>query len=175
MRQASWLMGLALAAGMVGAGCAAPQMSPPAVAPQAAVPAAAPAPAPAPAPQPSTLSYGTVTTRVERGKTTQADLLELFGGPNISTLDAEGNETWVYERSVTQTDVSSQSQNLRGAVGLDFFFGAGVFGGRAGASGEAGRVSSQTQTTSSIRTLTVIVKFNKDRTVKDYSARASQF
>jgi outer membrane protein assembly factor BamE (lipoprotein component of BamABCDE complex) len=153
------------------AGCVAPQaVTPPAPAPQAAAP-----PPAAPPVQASALSYGTVTSRVERGKTTQAELLELFGGPNISTVDAEGNETWVYERSVSQTDVSSQSQNLRGAMGLDVFFGAGAFGGRAGASGEAGRATAQTQTTSSIRTLTVIVKFNRDRTVKDYSARASQF
>jgi hypothetical protein len=172
MRNAFWLAGIALAASVVAAGCAGSQPAP--AAPQAAAPAAPPAPA-APAPQATPLSYGTVTSRVERGKTTQVELLEMFGGPNISTVDAEGNETWVYERSVSQTDVSSQSQAYRGAVGLDVFFGAGAFGGRAGASGEAGRASSQTQTTSSIRTLTVIVKFNKDRTVKDYSARASQF
>lgn len=162
--------GVLLAAAAL-AGCVAPQaVAPPAPAPQAAAP-----PPAAPPVQASALSYGTVTSRVERGKTTQAELLELFGGPNISTVDAEGNETWVYERSVSQTDVSSQSQNLRGAMGLDVFFGAGAFGGRAGASGEAGRATAQTQTTSSIRTLTVIVKFNRDRTVKDYSARASQF
>lgn len=173
MRTASWLTALALTASGAAAGCAGPQPPPAPAAPQAAAPA--PAPASTLAPPPSTLSYGMVTARVERGKTTQVELLDLFGGPNISTVDAEGNETWVYERSVSQTDVNSQSQNLRGAMGLDVFFGAGAFGGRVGASGEAGRASSQTQTTSSIRTLTVIVKFNKDRTVKDYAARASQF
>lgn len=170
MRKACWFSSMALAAGLAATGCAAPQAPAPA-APQAA----APPPAAAPARQASALSYGTVTSRVERGKTTQVELLELFGGPNISTVDAEGNETWVYERSVSQTDVASQSQNLRGAMGLDVFFGAGAFGGRVGASGEAGRTTSQTQTTSSVRTLTVIVKFNKDRTVRDYAARASQF
>ncbi|MCC7284577.1 MAG: hypothetical protein IT503_00205, partial [Burkholderiaceae bacterium] len=63
---------------------------------------AAPAPAPtagAPAVQASTMSYGTVTSQVVKGKTTQLDLLQLFGGPSIATTDRDGVETWVYERT----------------------------------------------------------------------------
>lgn len=41
----------------------------------------------------SALSYGTVTATVTRGKTTQIDLLQIFGGPNISTTDSDGVET----------------------------------------------------------------------------------
>src|SRR5688572_25307231 len=73
----------------------------------------------------SALSYGSVTSQVVRGKTTQSDLLQLFGGPNISTVDNDGVETWIYERSVTQTDVSSRSQSWQAAANLGLFFGQG--------------------------------------------------
>jgi hypothetical protein len=119
----------------------------------------------------SALSYGSVTARVVKGKTTQADLIEMFGGPNISTTDAEGLETWVYERSVTQTDASSRSQSWQAAANLGVFFGHGSAGAQAG----GGQSASASSTTESFRSLTVVVKFAADKTVKDYSVRASQF
>jgi hypothetical protein len=119
----------------------------------------------------SALSYGTVTATVVKGKTTQADLLQMFGGPNISTVDNEGVETWVYERSVSQTDVSSQNQNWQAAANLGAAFGH--FSGGASAGG--GQSASAASTATSLRSLTVITKFNADKTVKDFSVRASQF
>jgi hypothetical protein len=136
--------------------------------------AVAPAPS-APRTGGSALSYGTVTSRVEKGKTTQADLIEMFGGPNISTMDADGLETWVYERSSSDTDMDANAN----AKNLDAFFGVGVFAGGvgAGAGGAAGtrNSNSRSHASSSTRSLTVIVKFAKDKTVKDYTARSSQF
>jgi hypothetical protein len=123
----------------------------------------------------SALSYGTVTSRVEKNKTTQTDLVEQFGGPNISSLDADGSEVWIYERSVTQTDVATQSRDYRGAVNMGVSFGYPHFGASAGATGSAEKSSGQSSSTTSTRTLTVIVKFNVDKTVKDYSARATTF
>jgi hypothetical protein len=119
----------------------------------------------------SALSYGTVTSVVVKGKTTQMDLIQWFGGPNISTVDADGVETWLYERSVSQTDVASKSQNWQAAANLGVSFGHGQ-GGASAAGGQSGSASS---TASSFRSLTVIVKFNPDKTVKDYSVRSSQF
>lgn len=128
-----------------------------------------------PAARQSALSYGSVTSRVEKNKTTQTDLVEAFGGPNISSVDTDGTEVWVYERSVTQSDVSTQSKDYVGAVNLGVSFGYPHFGASAGASGSAEKRSGQSSTSYSTRTLTVIVKFNTDKTVKDYSARASTF
>jgi hypothetical protein len=138
-------------------------------------PKAAAAPASEPAARPSALSYGSVTSHVEKNKTTQTDLVEAFGGPNISSVDTDGTEVWVYERSVTQSDVSTQSKDYLGAVNLGVSFGYPHFGASAGASGSAEKRTGQSSTSYSTRTLTVIVKFNTDKTVKDYSARASSF
>ena len=119
----------------------------------------------------SALSYGTVTAAVTKGKTTQLELIQMFGGPNISTLDGDGLETWVYERSVSQTDVASKSQNWQAAANLGVAFGHV----QAGVSAGGGQSQGASSTASSFRSLTAIVKFNADKTVKDYSVRASQF
>ena len=131
--------------------------------------------APQQAARPGRLSYGTVTSTVKKNETTQAELLELFGGPNISTTDASGLETWVYERSASETDTSGSSD----AKNLNAFFGAGGnVGGAAIGGGVAGgsrSTSDRSRTTNSVRNLTVIVKFNPDKTVRDYSVRQSTF
>jgi hypothetical protein len=128
-----------------------------------------------PAARPGRLSYGTVTSTVKKDQTTQAELLEMFGGPNISTTDASGLETWVYERSASDTDTSAQND----ARNLNAFFGAGgTVGGAALGGGVAGGASSdnsRSRTSNSVRNLTVIVKFNPDKTVRDYSVRQSTF
>jgi hypothetical protein len=142
--------------------------------PETAAPTAVPAPAPIVAPQPATpsaLSYGIVTSQVRKGETTQLDLVQLFGSPNISTYDSAGIETWVYERTVTQTDVQSNTKAVQGAANLGVFFNFG----NAGA-GVAGSQSTQAASTaSSVRSITVIVKFNDKKIVSDYSVRASYF
>lgn len=138
---------------------------------QAAPPPAAAGPTAGITVVPSTLSYGTVTSQVVKGKTTQTDLLQLFGGPNISTVDGPGLETWVYERSATQSDFQSNNQSAQAAASLGAFFK--YVDAKVGGSVERG--SSASSFSSSFRSLTVIVKFAPDKTVADYSVRASNF
>jgi hypothetical protein len=159
----------AMAAGLLITGCMSAPSAPPAVAPATA--SAQAVTAPAAQSGASALSYGAVTSQVVRDRTTQADLLQLFGGPNISTTDNDGVETWVYERSVTQTDVTSGSQNWQAAAGLGVFFGHVS----ANAQGTGGQSTTASSVASSFRSLTVVVKFNPNKTVKDYSVRSSQF
>jgi hypothetical protein len=132
-------------------------------------------PAAGTAERPSNLSYGTVTSMVKKNVTTQAELIDLFGGPNISTTDKDGTETWVYERTASMSDTAGTADQKNVAA----FFGAGGTIGNAaiggGASGSAARQNNQQRNVTSVRTLTVVVKFNPDKTVKDYSARASYF
>ncbi len=153
---------------MVGCGSA-PQ---PAVAPPKSLPAAAPAPLPAPAAtRPSALSYGMVTSQVKKGETRQLDLVQLFGSPNISTYDSQGIETWVYERTVTQTDIQQNTSAVQGAANLGAFFNVA----QAGAGVSGGQSTGSTTTTASVRSITVIVKFSSDHIVSDFSVRASYF
>ena len=121
------------------------------------------------------LSYGLITSKVEKGVTTQQDLIELFGGPNITTIDAEGNETWVYEKTSTESQTQQESSRTGqlDVQRLDFFFGLGFYG-KDRKSGTS-KTTSSTKYVHSIKTLTVIIKFNKNKTVKEYSARAAHF
>ena len=160
-------LGLAACGVMLVACVSAPKL------PESAAPALTPAPAPivAPQPAPSALSYGTVTSVVRKGETTQLDLVQLFGSPNISTYDSAGIETWVYERTVSQTDVQTNSKAVQGAANLGLFFDFGGVGG----GGAASQSTQAASTISSVRSITVIVKFNEQKIVSDYSVRASYF
>ena len=95
----------------------------------------------------------------------------MFGGPNLTTVDEVGRETWIYERTQTQTDVRSSSQAAQVTARLGLFFNS------AGAAGSAEKAISQdtVTTTSAIRSVTVIVKFSADRTVYDYTVRETYF
>lgn len=115
----------------------------------------------------SALSYGMVTGSVERNKSTQLDLLKLFGAPNITTTDSDGQEVWVYDQISTTTQSQGWSESDR----FQQFFSAGVVGG--GRSGSASKQGNSRSSTT--RTLTVVVTFNEDKTVKEYSARATKF
>lgn len=143
--------------------------------PQERVAAKVENPAAGTAERPSSLSYGTVTSMVKKGQTTQMELLNLFGGPNISSTDGEGLETWVYERttSTTETAGAQDSKNLEAFFGAGGSIGPAVVGG--GVAGGTRSSNDARRTSSSVRTLTVVVKFNPDKTVKDCQTRASYF
>jgi hypothetical protein len=132
---------------------------------------AEPVATPQPESTPSALSYGLVTSQVRKGETTQLDLIQLFGAPNISTYDSAGVETWVYERNVTQTDAQTHSEVASGAAELGLFFSVGQAG--AGAAGR--RQKGDAQIATSLRSITVIVKFSENGTVSDFKVRSSQF
>ena len=150
-----------VASSLVVTGCLSPAPTTPAPQPSASSPVAAPSP----------LSYGAITTTVKKGTTTQADLVSLFGGPNIATLDSDGTETWVYEKTASETTTTGQQTVTAQAERLDVFFGLGLVVKAAGI-----RQSNASTTVShSIKTLTVVIKLNQDKTVKDFSARASYF
>ena len=132
-------------------------------------------PAAGTAEKPSNLSYGTVTATVKKNVTTQSDLIDMFGGPNISTTDKDGSEKWVYERTSSMNDTagSTQEKNFNAAFGGGASVGSGVVGG--GVSGGSKSSNNAQRSVNSVRTLTVVITFNNDKTVKDYTVRAAYF
>jgi hypothetical protein len=125
----------------------------------------------APPSQNDPLSYGAVTSTVKKGVTTQEEIVRLFGPPNITTVNAGGEEVWVYDR------ISNTSQqNGTSEVGrFNSFFGLEPVVGREGTGQVTAHATSAQTSTLSTRTLTVIVNFDATKKVKDYSARATQF
>lgn len=63
-------------------------------------------------PSPSPLTHGNVQMTLKNGITTQNEVLEAFGPPNIMTLDGSGNEVWTYQKQATVTKAESAKGSL---------------------------------------------------------------
>lgn len=74
-------------------------------------------------PQKSNLTVGMIKTEIIEKKTTQTEILELFGSPNMVTTNSKGQEVWTYNKSAYQESSASMGG---GVVGLDgALFGVG--------------------------------------------------
>lgn len=103
----------------------------------------------------SELTHGNVQLNLKVGETTQAQVLEVFGAPNITTIDGSGQEVWSYQRAATVSQATSTSGFWTILL--------------AGQSQESSGLE-QTQ-----RTMTLIIKFNSQKVVSDFRSRASEF
>lgn len=100
------------------------------------------------------LTVGTVQKEIRNGMS-GAEVAAALGSPNIVTTDGERREVWVYDKISTKAVVS------RDQIGASIL----IIGG----SSEAGASERQQ------RTLTVIIKFNKDKKVRDFAYHTSRF
>ncbi len=103
------------------------------------------------APQKSNLTPGVVKTQIKKGITSQAEILGLIGAPNIVTKNKEGEEVWTYSRQ----SFDSKSGGFGGGLIL--------FGG------------SQAFSSASSNSFDLIITFDSQNIVKDYSIVSSQF
>jgi hypothetical protein len=103
----------------------------------------------------SELTHGNVQMTLRLGETTQTDVLETFGAPNITSIDSSGREVWTYQRHAR---VAQSSGNA-------YYWTIVLAGGTGGSSGF--------ETTS--RTMTLIIKFDEAKVVSDFRSRASNF
>ena len=101
------------------------------------------------------LTHGSVQLNVKVGETTQTQVLEAFGSPNITTIDGTGQEVWVFERHSTVS--TSSSQGSYGTLGL------------------VGTSKAKKNSEVSTRQTTLIIKFNEKKVVSDFKSRSSSF
>jgi len=104
------------------------------------------------------LTVGTVQREIKVGMT-GVEVLESLGAPNMVSTDDKRREVWVYEKISSYASRSSESGGVSGSLIL---FKA-AHGRSAGA-----RISGE-------KTLTVIIKFDKESRVRDFSYRSSSF
>ena len=116
------------------------------------------------------ISAGTVQREIRIGMPS-ADVITILGAPNMVTTDGQRRESWVYDKIATERVVSSSSfggntgSGVGGSYGNTGAIGVLGFGGKSSAG-----ASSTTQ-----RTLTIIIKFDEQGMVRDYSYRQSSF
>lgn len=103
----------------------------------------------------SSLTQGSVQMNVVEGKTTKAQILEVFGAPNITTRDSSGTEVWTYQRAGQAAQSSSSSG------GWTVLF--------------AGQNYANSGFSTSSRMMTLIIKFSQNDIVSDFSSRTSNF
>jgi hypothetical protein len=113
------------------------------------------------------LTHGMVQMTLRVGQTDQAEVLQTFGAPNITTIDGAGQEVWVYDRQATV----STSKDSGFSIGMLVGGGGGGAGGGAG----LGFGSSKSRATQTQRTMTLIIKFGPDKKVSDFRSRSSSF
>ena len=101
------------------------------------------------------LTHGNVQLTLKRGITDKAEVLDTFGAPNITTVDASGREVWTYQRNAMVSQSSSS-----GSYGTII-----LFGGSSSASGFE----------QSSRNMTLIIKFDERNKVYDFKSRSSSF
>jgi len=100
------------------------------------------------------LTVGKVQREIRRGMS-GADVARALGSPNIVTKDADGRETWVYDRIATEVTYSDS----QGALFL-------ILAGTANQSGAMLRTQ---------KTLTVVITFDANGKVDSFSYHASKF
>ena len=115
-------------------------------------------------------TLGRVQKRIHRGMS-QASVAEALGSPNIVTKDETGSETWIYDKIASEASYSTDSGGVGGGAGAGGIADKVlILGGLLGGYERQAGAASSTQ-----RTLTVVIKFDKNSAVKDFSYHSSKF
>jgi len=116
------------------------------------------------------MTLGLVQKEIRTGMS-QASVAETLGSPNIVTRDEDGQETWIYDKIATEASYSQGSGDVSGEVGAGgVTHNVLILGGVGGGYGRGSGASSTTQ-----KTLTVVIKFNKSGQVSNFSYHMSKF
>ncbi len=102
----------------------------------------------------SNLTVGKVQGEIKIGMPA-SDVAAVLGSPNIVTTDEKRREVWIYDK------VSSNRVNTSNSA-----FGSLII---------LGASSQQVQSTSSQKTLTIIIKFDEQKMVRDFAYNYTQF
>jgi outer membrane protein assembly factor BamE (lipoprotein component of BamABCDE complex) len=116
------------------------------------------------------MTLGKVQREIRVGMT-NAEVVEVLGSPNMVTTDSKRRENWVYDKISTETVYSTSSGGVSALVLGGALVGPGLVGGAGGPSYSRSAGASST----SQRTLTIIVKFDDRNVVRDFAYRSSSF
>ena len=116
------------------------------------------------------MTVGIVQKEIKKGMSA-ANVAEVLGSPNIVTTDGEGREVWVYDKISTDVTYSNDSGGL-GAILLIGSASGGTAGGGLGSGSYSRSAGAQSKTQ---RTLTVVIKFDEQKKVRDFAYHASRF
>jgi outer membrane protein assembly factor BamE (lipoprotein component of BamABCDE complex) len=116
------------------------------------------------------ISVGNVQREIRVGMSS-AEVVEVLGSPNMVTTDERRREVWVYDKIATDRAYSASSGGVSALILGGDAGGSGALGGGIGSGFSRHSGASST----SQRTLTVIIKFDEHATVRDFAYRQSSF
>lgn len=117
---------------------------------------------PAKAARETDLTLGAIQRSIKAGMSA-SEVVDSAGSPNLVTRGRNGRESWVYDRFATET--SEQG----------FQVGGGGIGGGGSFLGALGLGGSRRKSSTSQRTLMVVVTFGPDGMVESFTYRSSKF
>ena len=123
----------------------------------------------------SEFTHGNMKWHLEKNKTHESEVLEVFGPPNVTSVDSEGLEMWVYQKMSTSKIESAfgGGLNLSGMLG-----GLGEVEDKlvqASVNGSGSFSGGRHTSTQSSKTCTMILKFDNRGVLVEYRFRTSNF
>ena len=116
------------------------------------------------------ITVGNVQREVHIGMS-GAEVVTALGSPNVVTTDEERREVWVYDKIATEARYSRSSGGLAALLLGGVLTGDVLFGGAgSGSTKYAAGASSTSQ-----RTLTVVIYYDGDKRVRDFAYHSSSF
>ena len=116
------------------------------------------------------LTVGTVQREIRVGMS-GGEVASVLGAPNIVTTDEERREVWVYDRISTNRAYSTSTGGVSALVLVGALVGDTLVGGLGGGNySSSDGASSTTQ-----KTLTVVIKFDDQGMVRDFAYHTSTF
>jgi outer membrane protein assembly factor BamE (lipoprotein component of BamABCDE complex) len=116
------------------------------------------------------MTVGTVQKEIRKGMVA-SEVAQVLGSPNIVTTDGQDLEVWIYDKISTDVTYSKDSGGVGAGLLIGGASGDAVGGGLAhGYYRSSAGAESKTQ-----RTLTVVIKFDQQKRVRDFSYHASRF
>ncbi|MBX7254749.1 MAG: hypothetical protein K1Y02_00210 [Candidatus Hydrogenedentes bacterium] len=116
------------------------------------------------------MTLGIVQKEIHMGMTS-VEVAEALGSPNMVRRDSEGKETWIYDKIATEASYKNSSSNA--GAGLN---AAGVPGNVLVLGNvNAGRSKNRGSSATTQKTLTVIIRYDKDDKVEYFTYHSSTF
>jgi outer membrane protein assembly factor BamE (lipoprotein component of BamABCDE complex) len=103
-------------------------------------------------------TLGKVQSQLTKGMSA-AEVVSLFGSPNLVTSTKDGGESWTYDKISQESEASSRSGMGAGSSGNFFGF---LTGGKAKSSRES-------------KNLTLMIKFDSNDTVTDFKYQSVKY
>ena len=114
------------------------------------------------------LTLGTVQSKIKKGMN-QTEVLEVLGSPNIVTKNSQGNEVWTYDKIGSNQSSSSEVSATYGQRQLNQGFWAFLFGGVTSSAGASSDRNSES------KSLTVIITFDSNSNVSDFTYQSLKY